>query len=375
MTNSGRLDVTVDSTSSFLRTNLPYVVRDAHLKVVQTGTVGGRQLELPEGLYSVEVTGPDGVQTTSVVQVQADGTSRVDVSSDTVGSAGAPSITGGKQLPPQWGLRPIRIPDFRPDHYDDLELESILGPRGFGTPRMPTLVTESGCTSRQIDYASWQFLPDTPPEAVATAAFAVGPRRIEMSLAVNPQADMADLAACRVDLVEDPDGTNRLRMSFAPGRSLCVTMDGLLRSNSATIAADLLENATDLLWGKYQDPPGAALGGLILHGMGRLDERADWASNLANSFPWLPDGQILYAALLMKDPGQKKRSEGLELLLSATTNRPMYTDGLSLGMELLRRWPDEESLSIRTDRLASLARYSAYADWDSINLSVDITAE
>jgi hypothetical protein len=53
----------------------------------------------------------------------------------------------------------------------------------------------------------------------------------------------------------------------------------------------------------------------------------------------------------------------------------MYTDGLSLAMELLRRWPDEESLPARTDRLASLARYSAYADWDSINLSVDITGE
>lgn len=371
MTNSGRLEVTVDSTSSFLRTNLPYVVRDAHLKVVNTGTVGSGQLELPAGLYSVEVTAPDGALTTSVVQVQADETSRVDVPSGSVGAAGAPSITGGKQLQlPTWP-ESIRVPDFQPDAWVDLKLESILGPGSSDRLLVPSLVTMRSCTARQIDYASWQFLPDKPPEEVATAVFAVGPRRIEMSLAVNPQADRADFAACRVDLVEDPDGADRLRMSFAPGRSLCVAMDGLLRSNRVTIAADLLENATGLLWGKYQDPPGAALGGLILHGMGRLDERADWASNLANSFPWLPDGQILYAALLMKDPDLRRQSEGLELLLSATTNRPMYTDGLSLGMELLRRWPDEESLPIRTDRLAALARYSAYADWDSINLSVD----
>ena len=90
---------------------------------------------------------------------------------------------------------------------------------------------------------------------------------------------------------------------------------------------------------------------------------------------WLPDGQILYAALLMKDPDPERQHEGLDLLLPATTKRPLYTDGLSLAMELLRRWPDDESLPARTDRLAYLASYSAYADWDSINLSVDITGE
>ena len=60
MARSGRLDVTVDSTSSFLQTHLPYVVRNARMAVVHTGTVGGKQIELDEGLYSVEVTAPTG---------------------------------------------------------------------------------------------------------------------------------------------------------------------------------------------------------------------------------------------------------------------------------------------------------------------------
>jgi hypothetical protein len=366
MAASGRLDVTVDSTSSFLQTHLPYVVRNARMAVVHTGTVGGKQIELDEGLYAVEVTAPDGTQTTSVVHVPANGTARVDVpaaTTDSPGAAGLPPLGRGD-----------RIPNLRLDRFD-LYLERIIGDTPLDLVPAPTLLTTSDCNPRQIDRTSWEFLPDRHLEQVATAVFTMGVRRIEMSLAVNPLSDTADLAACRVDRVQDPDGIYRLRMSFAAGRSLCVTMDGLLRNNSASVAADLLENATGLLWGKYEDPPGAALGGLILHGMGRLDERADWASNLANSFPWLPDGQILYAALLMKDPKQEKQSEGLELLLSATTRRPLYTDGLSLAMELLRRWPDDESLPARTDRLTYLASYSAYADWDSVNLSVDITGE
>jgi len=79
MATSGHLNVTVDTTSSFLQTHLPYVVRNARMAVVHTGTVGGKQIELDEGLYSVEVTAPNGTQTTSVVHVPANGTARVDV--------------------------------------------------------------------------------------------------------------------------------------------------------------------------------------------------------------------------------------------------------------------------------------------------------
>jgi hypothetical protein len=107
--------------------------------------------------------------------------------------------------------------------------------------------------------------------------------------------------------------------------------------------------------------------------MGRTGEHPQWLANLARDFPWLPDGRILLAALLMKEAEPARRQPGLDALLSATTQRPMYTDGLSLAMELLRRWPDDESLPARTERLTELAKYSAYADWDSVNLSVDIT--
>jgi len=93
MATSGHLNVTVDTTSSFLQTHLPYVVRNARMAVVHTGTVGGKQIELDEGLYSVEVTAPNGTQTTSVVHVPANGTARVDVPAATADSTGAAGIS------------------------------------------------------------------------------------------------------------------------------------------------------------------------------------------------------------------------------------------------------------------------------------------
>jgi hypothetical protein len=43
-------------------------------------------------------------------------------------------------------------------------------------------------------------------------------------------------------------------------------------------------------------------------------------------------------------------------------------------MKLLRRWPDEASKNQRHDMLDKLADYSAYADWDSVNLSIELSA-
>jgi hypothetical protein len=352
MTGSGRLNVTVDSESWFLKTTLPYVVRDAHLAVVHTGSTGEQPITLPEGLYSVEVTAPDGARSTSVVQVKNGATAQVDVPTDTA--------TAGDDT----GARTRGSPD--------MTLETVTDSDQPARATAAALESVTGCNASQTGDYEWEFEPVSGVVAVPTAVFTLGDRRIEMSLAVNPQADRAELGACQVSRVWER-GAARLRMSFAPERRVCVTMDGLLRRNDVYTAAGMLEQATGLLWDKYQDPPGAALGGLILHGMGRTGEHPQWLANLARDFPWLPDGRILLAALLMKEAEPARRQPGLDALLSATTQRPMYTDGLSLAMELLRRWPDDESLPARTERLTELAKYSAYADWDSVNLSVDIT--
>jgi hypothetical protein len=367
MAGRGQLNISVDVDSPVLQDSLPLVVRDAHLAVVHEGTVGGTDIYLPEGLYSVEVTAPDGALSSSVVRVRTHETVRVRVPGNT-------QLPTAPPIGVTWAGGAFRGPPDVGDLF--IRRSRGLGVRG-GSPvnvtPVATLVEARDCSVLELSAGGWEFLPEKPATTVATAVFALGRKRVEMSLAVNPEANRADLAACRVDQVPDRDGVDRLRMSFPPGRSLCTTLAGLLRNNAASSAVNLLADATEALMSKYDDPTGAALGALTLHGLGRLNPRATWVANLARDFPWLPDGRILDAALSMKSYKSLERQAGLQSLLSATTRRPLYTDGLSLAMELLRRWPDEDSAPARQERLDGLADYVAYADWDSVNLSVDVT--
>jgi hypothetical protein len=162
-------------------------------------------------------------------------------------------------------------------------------------------------------------------------------------------------------------------MSFPPERRVTRLVDGLVRHGEIAAGVDVLQQATGLLSMKYSDPPGAVLGGLTLDRMGLLSTRSAWIENLARDFAWLTDGLVLLASLLRHDPSQEERRRGLRLLLAAASERPLYTDGLSLLMELLRRWPDEDSKGERHDMLDKLADYSAYANWDSVNLSVELS--
>jgi hypothetical protein len=106
--------------------------------------------------------------------------------------------------------------------------------------------------------------------------------------------------------------------------------------------------------------------------MGLLGARSSWIQNLARDFSWLPDGRALLASLLRHSPSLEERRFGLNMLLEAASELPLYTDGLSLLIELLRRWPDEDSKNVRYGMLDKLADHSAYADWDSVNLSVEL---
>jgi hypothetical protein len=362
MADPSYLDVTAETDSNFLRTHTPYIVRDARMAVVHEGTTGDAPVELPPGLYSVEMLAPSGAPVRSVIQLSPGETANVPTLGERVAEPVNVPAPEKKNFPPP-------PPPMPPMARSDVEIAEQLPTGGAAQ-----LIATKLCTSEPVADASWRFSTDQALRAVPTAAFSLGDRRIEMSLPLNPLGGSPELSGCQVSGVWEA-GRQRLRMSFAPGRRLCVAMDGLLRHNTESAAADLFDGASDLLLGKYSDPPGAALGGLTLHRLGRLPERRGWIGNLSDDFGWLPDGQILHAALLMKEPEPPDRTRGLDILLAATANRPLYTDGLSLALELLRRWPDDDRVDERTERLNRLAVYSAYAEWDSINLSVDITGQ
>jgi hypothetical protein len=359
MALTGDLIVTVDSDSWFARVNMPYVVRNSRLAVVHQGTVGER-IALSEGLYSVDVLSPSGAPTTSVVHVQPGATTHVQVPAP--GAPPPPGSPGSDVAPEVWGAGARVTTVARPVEYNDVD---------FTRPPVEFEALEfNNCSGGAVAEAIFEIEPAAKLDRVPTAVFRLGTRRIEMSLPLNPVAHSPAERTCRVVAVQ-VRGEYRLGVVFSPQRDLITVMIGLLRHNTAYSAVGLMDTATDTLYEKYKDPAGAALGGLTLHNMGRLSERQSWIENLATDFRWLPDGQILCAALLTTSTDTTERNRGWFMLLSAADMRPLYTDGLSLAMELLRHWPDAhpehgERVKKALQRLGSLA---AHAEWDSITLS------
>jgi hypothetical protein len=348
----GSVFVDVKSKSQFLTTSLPFEVRDAYQAVVKRGLTGSA-VPLSEGLYSVAVVTAEGQRATEVVQVRSAQTTRV---------------TFEDAEPPE---NPPEFEDAEPPE-NSPEFENAGPPENQPDSPPPagpiSLTSLHGCVVRSSHPTGWEFAPSGPLHEVPTAGFRIGSRYCTMSLPLNPAKDRP-LDACTVEVVTTGDQPG-LRMAFAPGRRVSRMVEGLLRSRELAAGSDVLDQASDLLLQKYSDPPGAALGALTLHRIGLLTEKRSWMENLSQDFMWLPDGSILLAALLRESLDQSERRRGLSLLLSAAEKRPMYTDGLSLALELLRRWPDDPSRSQRKHLVNRLAIYAAYADWNAINLTV-----
>ncbi|HEY3558896.1 MAG TPA: hypothetical protein VGL05_15600 [Kribbella sp.] len=362
----GQLNVTVSSPSQFLLSgSLPYVVRDARHTVVHQGTTGDAPADLLEGLYSVAVVTPRGERSLQLVQIRPAETTELVFGTDEV-TPSPPGQMSVESPPGEWQGSPRPHPTT-PNNVEPVDAEPPLpgsAISGWATPAV--LISTANCQMVVEDARGWRFAAVGNLEDVPTAVFRIAGSYHEMSLPLIPYSEHR---GCRIDVVWDREKP-KLRMSFDPQRPVAGLVDGLLRHNEALAGHALLEDATYILAEKYEDPSGAALGGLTLHRFGLLTYRQSWMENLARDFPWLPDGSILLAAILENDENEGERHRGLELLLSAARRRPIYTDGLSLAIELLRRWPDELSKSHRYQLLDQMTDWAAYADWDSINLSV-----
>ena len=93
-------------------------------------------------------------------------------------------------------------------------------------------------------------------------------------------------------------------------------------------AAELAEHAERLLQDKVADVFGASIGAYALLRMGRRENLHDWPYNLAEWFPWLPDGAVIAAELALLE-GDVKRAQNL-LETAAERGIPVFSDGLSL---------------------------------------------
>ena len=100
-----------------------------------------------------------------------------------------------------------------------------------------------------------------------------------------------------------------------------------------------------MLFGKMQNPLGAAAGGYVLLAAGDREENNwhDWVDNLANWFPEIPDGAVLKASLRLRFPRDKNSAEEARASLLEAFDRgvPYYSTGVSWLLDGLTQFADD----------------------------------
>jgi hypothetical protein len=113
-----------------------------------------------------------------------------------------------------------------------------------------------------------------------------------------------------------------------------------VNSGRIQLAAEIVQQASDALFQKFENPLAAVVGGYVLLSTDAdqgKDRWPDWLDNLARRFPELPDGAILRARWLLNQGGEKNIEQAHNLLYeSVERGLPYFTTGvvwLIEGME------------------------------------------
>jgi hypothetical protein len=129
-----------------------------------------------------------------------------------------------------------------------------------------------------------------------------------------------------------------------------------------------LKQAEQLLKDKQIDSSAAAIGGYYLLLSNCFERLHDWPKNLANWFPFLPDGAVIYATQLVnnKKPRKVKIQESRNyFLLACKRGIPIYTEGLRLlidGLTQLAFYYKRKDLEVE-NALKWLEPYKRRVDW------------
>jgi hypothetical protein len=176
---------------------------------------------------------------------------------------------------------------------------------------------------------------------------------------------------CLVKLTEVPDESiYPVEVTVSTENLKAETLLTLLTSG-AIREAKTLSNAGEaerLLFEKMVNPITASIGGYFLLKIGELDRLHDWANNLANWFPWLPDGAIIHASQLLNKKDKTNDDVKMireRLIETARRGMPIYTEGLRLlekGLSQLWYYSEKTDLEIKglIDRVGN---YIEATDW------------
>lgn len=375
MTMDGKLSVHVKSDSYLLEDKTPIYVRDSNMRLLSKET---RYLDrrLPIGLYEISAVLEDGKKHSRLVQVKGTehtvvelGVKEESEESGSIAKSNVDDVLAYDRRSLTKEMVSMADADTEPDKENTAELLKVTG---------ASLVHKK----RTL----WTFKSAKKLKSVPTALIRINNQKILISLptgtsSVSKHSNMGPeygdqdiLSTCVVRVEETRTGAH-VNAWISPERSVANALHNMLASGYVLDAAEVAADAVDLLGSKYSDPTGAVLGALILHKVGRLKRWTSWVENLARDFDWLPDGKVLLATLLYDDGVDRDRA--LELAITASSQRMLYTESYSLLLDLLRRWPcdtDQQAMPIR-HAIKSLVLLAPYIDWESICLNNVIEGE
>lgn len=137
------------------------------------------------------------------------------------------------------------------------------------------------------------------------------------------------------------EDTDQLRCEFVHKDERWAGLLAYLNRGRVDLASEILNSATDALFGKFQNPLAAAVGGYLLLSSNRRkrDEKwPDWLDNLSRRFPNLPDGPILRARWLLAQNSKENLQEAHDLLVqSVERGLPYFTTGVVWLIEALEQ--------------------------------------
>lgn len=273
------------------------------------------------------------------------------------------SLTAAKPLGPTTPIPPMRLWLCEPNAAWSLAGHVPLGywPMAYGTISADTSVLVDAPNAlaelrMNLDRNRGQYWLEI-----------VNPQPLSRFVAVPTSGTTRVLVAADAQSPQDPDPFNAVVSTANPSAEALLRFmsTGDIASAKRTGEA-VLRDAEMLLFAKLDDPCSATIAAYFLLSAANLERLHDWTDNLANWFPWMPDGAVIHAWHLLKQPKPNPDGARARLLEAEARGLPLYTYGLRLLLDGLSLFEDRDDPGFQVRAaLDRLRPYGMAADWQA----------
>jgi len=359
--STGRLRVRIETPDPYSYDQPISVIDGTTLQLVQTATCN-EEITLPAGKYLVSAALPSGDRPVGITEVSAG-----DLSELTLSAVDEPAVEtpfapkpGGLE-----GLGPTRGDGTAPAGAWHVRFHSRTREGAYEPVDPPVSVVSRSATRAELAVSA-------SGDGLLFAQIA-GPNEVPLNVAL-PIYGPTISQSCRLTIERGVAATT-VNVSL-PDNPRIDAIARYLQSGHLQEAANIIGDAEQLLQQKMADPFGAALGGYALLRLGQRDRLHHWPRNLANFFPWLPDGAVI--------AGEESALEGDHALAieqvceAGRRGLPLFSAGLSLLASRLREYAGAPrkafgangKLVVEAERLLDgVLDVMPFADFDRVSLA------